>query len=62
MTSLMKSMKARAWDLAADLLEALTEKDGPPEEIEHIRVHVIPSLRQRARIIERNQKDSWTGP
>jgi hypothetical protein len=61
----MNSIKARAWALAAEILEThtpRTDRDGVTPEVPmsevvaHIRDHVVPSLRQRARIIERNHK------
>jgi hypothetical protein len=61
----MKSLKAKAWTLAAEILEAntpRTDRDGVTPEVPmseivaHIRDHVVPSLRQRASIIERNHK------
>jgi hypothetical protein len=59
----MKSTKARAWAFAAEILETHAPRtDGVTPEVPmseivaHIRDHVVPSLRQRARIIERNHK------
>jgi hypothetical protein len=53
----MKSLKAKAWAQAAQILEEeIARGGGNPEIIAHILDHVVPSLRQRARIIERNHK------
>lgn len=61
----LNSYKAAAWELAAQILEEHTPRtdrggvtpDVPMSEVvAHVRDHVVPSLRQRARIIERNHK------
>lgn len=62
----IKSTKARAWVLAADILEAKlgidhcgqSSPESPPFDpvMQHLRDSVIPSLRRRAAIIERNAK------
>lgn len=59
----MKSTKARAWALAADILEVklgtdhsgISLPDSPPldDVMQHIRESVIPALRRRAAFIER---------
>lgn len=62
-SSKLKSPKARAWEFAAQLLEwhARADRGGmTPDlsflpEFEHIRGAVVPALRRRAEIIERNQ-------
>jgi lipopolysaccharide export system protein LptC len=62
-SSKLKSVKARAWEFAAQLLEwhARADRGGvTPDlsflpELEHIRVAVVPALKRRAEIVERNQ-------
>ena len=62
----MKSTKARAWALAADILEVKlgTDHNGdvlPDSQpldvvLQYVRESVIPSLKRRAAIIERDTK------
>ena len=56
----LKSVKARAWSLAAGyLLDLLLDDDGiglDSETRDHIIMHVVPAMKRRAEIIERNAR------
>jgi len=53
-----KNPKAKAWDVAAHGLAVwLGERClANDETVQHIKDHILPSMRRRAEIIERNTK------
>ena len=53
-----RSLKALAWSTAASYLQdAMSEETGlDPVLVDHVIKAVIPAMRRRAQIIERNQK------
>jgi len=69
-SSVKQSVKARAWEFAASLLERHSRADRggmTPDlpflpELEHIQKVVVPALRRRAEAIERNQPSRKISP
>lgn len=61
MTDSYRSLKARAWSTAASYLaDSMRDENGlDPELVAHVVDSVIPAMRRRAQIIERNQRKTW---
>lgn len=58
----LTSLKARAWNLAARMVaRSITGSGADLEVLCHIRDAVLPALRRKAEIIERNQRYDPTG-